>query len=85
MNAFRLQVLAALACLALSAVSFQPSLAYDGSWHVVENLSAHACYRVTRFSPTPGWVDFGRFDTFRMAGAWVWRHRDICRYSPVFG
>jgi len=85
MKAFRLQVRAALACLVLSAVPLQPSAAHDGGWHVVENLSARTCYRVAGFSPAPGWIDFGRFDTFRMAGAWVWRHRDICRHSPVFG
>jgi hypothetical protein len=85
MNGIRLQILAALVCLALSATSFAPSFAYGGSWHVVENVSAQACYRVPSFSPAPGWIDFGRFNTFRMAGAWVWRHRDICRYSPVFG
>ena len=84
MNAFRIQVLAALACLALSAVSLGPSLAYGGSWHVVEDVSAQTCYRVTSFSPTRGWIDFGSFNTFRMAGAWVWSHRDICRRSPVF-
>jgi hypothetical protein len=84
MNAYRIQMLAALACLALTAVSLGPSFAYGGSWHVVEDVSSQACYRVTDFSPTPGWRDFGRFNTFRMAGAWVWRHRDICRRSPVF-
>jgi len=85
MNAFRLQMLAALACLALLAVSLQPSAAYDGSWHVVENLSASTCYRVTSFSSARGWVDFGSLSTFRVAGAWIWRHRDICRHSPAFG
>jgi hypothetical protein len=84
MSSYRFQILAALTCLALSAVSLEPSVAYSGAWHVVENISDQACYRVTDFSPTPGWRDFGRFNTFRMAGAWVWRHRDICRHSPVF-
>jgi hypothetical protein len=85
MSLFRIQMLAALACLALSASAFGPSYAYDGRWHVVENLQTQACYRVTDFHPTEGWRDFGTFNTFRMAGAFVWSHRDICRSSPVFG
>jgi hypothetical protein len=40
---------------------------------------------VTDFTPTPGWRDFGTFNTFRTAGRFVWSHRDICRASPVFG
>jgi hypothetical protein len=85
MSMFRIQGLAALACLVLSASAFGPSFAYDGRWHVVENLQTQACYRVTDFHPTEGWRDFGIFNTFRMAGTFVWSHRDICRSSPVFG
>ena len=58
--------------------------AYAGTWHVVENLGTGACYRVHGMEPRDGWRDFGAFNTFRMAGAWIWRHRDICRSSPVF-
>jgi hypothetical protein len=81
MSALRLQILAAIACLALSATSF----AYSGTWHVVENLRTHTCYRVTDFRPVAGWRDFGTFNTFRTAGRFVWSHRDVCRASPVFG
>ena len=84
MSGYRFQILAALACLILSASALSPSFAYGGSWHVVENVSTQSCFRVPYFAPARGWRDFGRFNTFRMAGAWVWRHRDICLYSPVF-
>lgn len=61
-----------------------PALAYAGTWHVVEDLGTSTCYRVHSMEPKGGWRDFGEFNTFRMAGAWIWRHRDICRASPVF-
>ena len=62
----------------------QQKLAYAGTWHVVENLGTGACYRVHGMEPRDGWRDFGEFNTFRMAGAWIWQHRDLCRSSPVF-
>jgi len=61
-----------------------PVLAYAGTWHVVEDLGTGGCYRMHSMEPRDGWHDFGEFNTFRMAGAWIWRHRDICRFSPVF-
>ena len=85
MIAFRPQILAAVACLTLSATSFANVTGFfGGTWHVVENLRTETCYRVTGFSPTPGWRDLGKFNTFRTAGRFVWSHRDICRSSPVF-
>jgi hypothetical protein len=80
MKALRAKTLAAIACLALSGSSF----AYDGRWYVAENLNTHACYRVTSFRPGKDWQNFGPFNTFRMAGAWVWSHRATCQSSPVF-
>ena len=71
---------AVIACLALC----RPALGYAGTWHVVQDLSTATCYRVHGMEPRDGWRDFGEFNTFRMAGAWTWRHRDICRSSPVF-
>ena len=67
----------------LLAFSNGDAVAYAGRWHVVENLGTRACYRVHSMSPKKGWRDFGAFNTFRMAGAWIWRHRDICRSSPA--
>lgn len=85
MSTFRLQILAAIACFALSATSFaNVSGFFGGNWHVVENLGTRACYRVTDFAPTPGWRDLGRFNSFRSAGRFVWSHRNVCRSSPVF-
>lgn len=71
---------AILVMLALSG----PASAYAGPWHVVENLSTQTCYRVHATAPREGWRDFGMFSTFRRAGTWIWRHRAICRASPVF-
>jgi len=85
MNRFRLQILAAIACLALSATSFANVTGFfGGNWHVVENLRTGTCYRVTDFHPTQGWRDLGLFNSFRTAGRFVWSHRDVCRSSPVF-
>ena len=85
MNAFRPQILAAIACLTLSATSFANVTGFfGGNWHVVENLRTETCYRVTEFNPMPGWRDLGRFNTFRTAGRFVWSHRDRCKSSPVF-
>lgn len=85
MSAFRPQILVAIACLTLSATSFANVTGFfGGNWHVVENMRTGACYRVTDFSPTPGWRDLGTFNTFRTAGRFVWSHRDVCRSSPVF-
>jgi hypothetical protein len=83
---FRLQILAAFACLALSASTFANVTGFfGGNWHVVENVGARACYRVTDFSPTQGWRDLGTFNSFRTAGRFIWSRRsDICRSSPVF-
>lgn len=58
--------------------------AYGGTWHVAENLRSKTCYRVHAISPRDGWKDQGEFNTFRMAGAWIWQHRDLCRASSVF-
>ena len=86
MNAFRIQALAAGACLLLSVSSFAVTPGFfGGNWHVVENLSTQTCYRVTSFTPAPGWRDFGTFNSFRTAGRFVWSHRDVCKSSPVFG
>ncbi len=75
-----------IAAIILAAgLAASSALAYSGSWHVVENLDSQTCYRVTHFAPTKGWRDFGRFNTFREAGFFIWSHRSICRYSPVFG
>jgi hypothetical protein len=85
MSAFRPQILAAIACLALSATSFANVTGFfGGNWHVVENLRTQACYRVTEFRPMAGWRDLGTFNTFRTAGRFVWSHRDRCKSSPVF-
>lgn len=90
MSAFRPQILAAIACLALSATSFSNVVGanvtgfFGGNWHVVENLRTRACYRVTEFRPMAGWRDLGTFNTFRTAGRFVWSHRDRCKSSPVF-
>lgn len=84
MNGYRLQIIIALVLLALSVSTWSPSFAYGGTWHVVENVTTNTCFRVPTFAPANGWRDFGRFNTFRMAGAWVWRHRDVCIHSPVF-
>jgi len=81
----RVQILAAIACLMLSATSFANVTGFfGGTWHVVENMRTGACYRVTDFSPAKGWRDLGRFNSFRTAGRFVWSHRDLCRSSPVF-
>jgi hypothetical protein len=72
------------AIILAASLAALPALAYSGKWHVVENLRSQTCYRVTRFTPTKGWHDFGRFNTFRQAGFFIWSHRSICRYSPVF-
>ena len=89
MKFFRPEILAAIACLTLSATSVEVAGAnvtgfFGGNWHVVENLRTRACYRVTDFSPAPGWRDLGKFNSFRSAGRFVWSRRDICRSSPVF-
>ena len=85
MGQFRLQILIAAACLALSATSFANVTGFfGGRWHVVENLRSQTCYRVTDFRPMPGWRDFGPFNSFRSAGRFVWSHRDVCKSSPVF-
>jgi hypothetical protein len=84
MSNTRFQILVALILLAVSVSTLSPSFAYSGKWHVVEDLSTQSCFRVPYFAPQNGWRDFGRFNTFRMAGAWVWRHRNVCIYSPVF-
>ena len=85
MKIFRIEILAAAACLALSATSFANVTGFfGGSWHVVENLRTGTCYRVTDFEPMRGWRDLGEFNTFRTAGRFVWSHRSICRSSPVF-
>ena len=85
MNAFRIQALAASACLLLSVSSFATTPGFfGGNWHVVENLATQTCYRVTSFTPVPGWRDFGIFNSFRTAGRFVWSHRDVCKASPVF-
>lgn len=85
MSALRLQILAAGMCFVLSATSFANVVGFfGGTWHVVENLRSQTCYRVADFRPMPGWRDFGRFNTFRTAGRFIWSHRDICRASPVF-
>ena len=82
---FRLQILAAIACLTLSASSFANVTGFfGGNWYVVENLQSQTCYRVTSFIPAPGWRDLGAFNSFRSAGRFVWSHRDICKMSPVF-
>lgn len=59
-------------------------MAYAGTWHVALNVRTAACYRVHNMTPRDGWRDFGEFNTFRMAGAWIWRHRNVCKSSPVF-
>ena len=74
-----------VALILAAGLATTPALAYSGSWHVVMNLQSRACYRVTHFTPTKGWHDFGRFNNFRRAGFFIWSHRNICRYSPVFG
>ena len=86
MSALRPQILAAIACLTLSATSFANVTGFfGGKWHVVENMRTQTCYRVSDFSPMPGWRDLGRFDSFRSAGRFVWSHRaSTCRSSPVF-
>ena len=76
-----MRILAATFAILLLAT---PAFAYSGRWHVAEDLSAHACYRVTDFTARPGWKDLGTFATFRMAGVFIWSHRDICQSSPVF-
>lgn len=86
MKAFRLQILAAVACLALSASSFANVTGFfGGNWHVVEDLQNRTCYRMTEFSPAPGWRDLGIFNSFRTAGRFIWSRRgSTCKSSPVF-
>ena len=79
-----------VALILAAGLATTPALAYSGSWHVVMNLQSRTCYRVptlviTTQIPTKGWHDFGRFNNFRRAGFFIWSHRSICRYSPVFG
>ena len=81
MKAFHVQLIIAIACLMLSVSSF----AYDGSWHVVENLTTHACIRVPGTHPAEGWRDIGRFDSFHSAGGWIVAHPAACPDSAVFG
>lgn len=76
------KISAAIALLLAGATG--SAAAYAGTWHVVQDLSTATCYRVHGMEPREGWRDFGEFNTFRMAGAWIWRHRAICRSSPVF-
>ena len=86
MKIFRPEILAAIACLTLSATSFANVTGFfGGNWHVVENMRTRACYRVTDFSPMHGWRDLGGFNSFRSAGRFVWSQRgSVCRTSPVF-
>ena len=74
-----------VAIILAAGLATTPALAYSGSWHVAMNLQTRACYRITHFTPMKGWHDFGRFNTFRRAGFFIWSHRNICRHSPVFG
>jgi len=86
MKPFRLEIVAAIACLTVSATSFaNVADFFGGTWHVVQNRRTHVCYRVTDFSPTRGWRDLGTFNTFRTAGRFVWTQRGgACRSSPIF-
>ncbi len=83
MNAFRIQILVALALLLLSATAFAMPRDFGDTWYVAQKLDTRACYRITHYTPTYGWRAFGPFHTFRKAGAFVWRHRDICQTSPA--
>ena len=80
LETMRRALITSVLLLALTA----PVFAYGGNWHVVENLKTQTCYRVHNMAPREGWRDFGAFNTFRMAGAWIWRHRANCRSSPAF-
>jgi hypothetical protein len=73
-----------IAAVFVGMASATGAAAYWGTWHVVEDLGSKTCYRVHEMAPRNGWKDFGELNTFRMAGAWIWNHRDTCRSSPVF-
>jgi hypothetical protein len=81
MKAFHIQLIIAIACLMLSVSSF----AYDSDWHVVENLTTHACMRVPGIHPAEGWRDVGQFDSFHSASGWIASHHAICPGGAVFG
>ena len=84
MSMFRIQMPAALACLALSASAFGPSFAYDGRWYVNQDPATQTCYRETTPTDQKDWRTLADFDTFREAGTWIWMHSDSCAHSAAF-